>query len=286
MSAGALLREARPTSEARPTLEDLVRTHATLADAGITLTNLESSRTVVVASSAGLLEERDAVAARKGIVSAGLHARPVFTYLANTLRIGDREVPYSLVSALDLQAFVPALAVTPDSIVLNEWAAADMRARIGDTLSMEYYVWEEPGRLVTRSATLTVAGIVPISAGGRDLSPTFPGISDSPTLDDWDPPFPVDLRRVRRVDERVLGAVPDDTEGVHLHRYRSASLAFALWRAHVLARDSARNRAVDDCGRSARQSAAAINRSDRCGTHHSECARRQHRRVARCHGLW
>ena len=59
---------------------------------------------------------------------------------------------------------------------------------------MEYYAWEEPGRLVTRTATFTVAGVVPISAGGRDLSPTFPGITDSPTLDDWDPPFPVDLR--------------------------------------------------------------------------------------------
>jgi len=186
----------------RPTLEDLVRTHATLADTGITLTNLESSRTVVVGSSAGLLEERDAAAVRKGVAAAGLGARPVFTYLANTLRIGDRDVPYSLVSALDLQTLVPGVAVTSDSIVLNQWAAADMHATTGDTLSMEFYVWEEPGRLVTRTATFTVAGIVPISAGGRDLAPTFPGISDSPTLDEWDPPFPVDLRRVRRVDEQ------------------------------------------------------------------------------------
>ena len=27
------------------------------------------------------------------------------------------------------------------------------------------------------------------------MAPTYPGITDSPTLDDWDPPFPVDLRR-------------------------------------------------------------------------------------------
>ena len=191
-----------PVRDPQLALETLVRANATLADAGITLTSVESSRTVVVGPTGGLLEERDAVAVRKGIDAAALPARPVFTYLANTLSIGDREVPYSLVSALDLETIAPGVAVTENAVILNEWAANDLRARTGDTLSMEYYVWEEPGRLVTRSARFTVAGVVPVAAGGRDLAPTFPGISDSPTLDDWDPPFPVDLRRVRRVDEQ------------------------------------------------------------------------------------
>jgi ABC-type lipoprotein release transport system permease subunit len=198
----AILVSRKPDGAPQPALEQLVRETATLADAGITLTSLEPSRTLVVGPTGGLLEERDATAVRQGIEAAGLSARPVFTYLANTLRIGDREVPYSLVSALDLETIAPGVAVTSNSIVLNEWAATDMGARVGDTLDMDFYVWEEPGRLITRSATFTVAGVVPISAGGRDLAPTFPGISDSPTLDDWDPPFPVDLRRVRRVDEQ------------------------------------------------------------------------------------
>ena len=34
------------------------------------------------------------------------------------------------------------------------------------------------------------------------MAPSFPGISDSPTLESWDPPFPVDLRRIRPQDER------------------------------------------------------------------------------------
>ena len=29
----------------------------------------------------------------------------------------------------------------------------------------------------------------------------IPGISDADTLGDWDPPFPIDLKRVRPVDE-------------------------------------------------------------------------------------
>jgi len=54
---------------------------------------------------------------------------------------------------------------------------------------------------VTRTTTLTVSGVVPIKRGDRAMTPTYPGITDSATLDDWNPPFPVDLRRVRRVDE-------------------------------------------------------------------------------------
>ena len=87
------------------------------------------------------------------------------------------------------------------SIVLNDWAATELQARAGDAVTLEYYAWEEPGRLVTKSTTLTVSGVVPIDRGDRKMAPTYPGITDSPTLDDWDPPFPVDLRRIRRVDE-------------------------------------------------------------------------------------
>ena len=97
------------------------------------------------------------------------------------MRIGDRDLPYSLVSALELPTILPGRTFPADAIVLNEWAATDLGAHAGDALTMEYYAWEEPGRLVTRTATFTVAGVVPIAAGGRDLSPTFPGITDSPT---------------------------------------------------------------------------------------------------------
>ena len=86
--------------------------------------------------------------------------------------------------------------------MLNDWAATELKARAGDTVTMEYYAWEEPGRLVTKTTTLNVAGVVPIDRGDRKMAPTYPGITDSPTLDDWDPPFPVDLRRIRKVDEQ------------------------------------------------------------------------------------
>jgi hypothetical protein len=67
------------------------------------------------------------------------------------------------------------------------------------------------------------------------MAPTFPGISDSPTLESWDPPFPVDLRRVRPQDER------------YWEQYRTTPKAFLsleagqrLWRSRYGALTSIR----------------------------------------------
>jgi ABC-type lipoprotein release transport system permease subunit len=181
-----------------------VRTHATLDDLGLTLTTLDDRRAVVVGSAAGLLTDAQASAVAGAAADAGLRTAPVLTYLANTMRIGEREVPYSLVAAIDLQEVAPALTRAPGAlppIVVNEWAARDLGAQAGDRVTLEYFLWEEPGRLVTRMATFEIAAVVPMAAGDRDLAPAYPGITDSAAIVDWDPPFPIDLRRIRRVDE-------------------------------------------------------------------------------------
>ena len=53
---------------------------------------------LAVESPAGLLDQRQEDAARQAIGAAGCSPRPLFTYLANTLAVREREVPYSLVS--------------------------------------------------------------------------------------------------------------------------------------------------------------------------------------------
>src|SRR3712207_1405633 len=160
-----------------------------------------------------------------------MSAAPVFSYLANSIRVGGREVPYSLVTAFDEDAFarlrgaswnvksadVATLAnssVVIDAsnavgdkslppVLLNEWAARELGASAGDVVSFEYYVWEESGRLSTRAAEFRLAGVVPVEgeAADRDLVPVYPGISGARSLADWDPPFPVDLSRIRPQDE-------------------------------------------------------------------------------------
>ena len=207
-----LLVSAKPESAAGAVsaLEKLVRSETQLEDLGLGVRVLDARGVIALEAEGGLLNDAQANAAVETAIGMGLKPQAVFTYLANTLRSGSREIPYSLVTAMDLPASpssAPALgeSAAGDSdvppILLNTWAARDLRVAAGDAVQMEYYVWEETSRLLTRTAEFRVAGVVPISTGDRDLVPPYPGITDSPSLGDWDPPFPIDLRRVRPVDE-------------------------------------------------------------------------------------
>ena len=193
-----------PDSDATAAIEQAVRASAQLEDVGLnTKVVTTHGPALSIGADAGLLDAPRAAAVTKALEGSGLIAQPMFAYLANTLRVGDREIPYSLVTAVNDSHGPNDTNDTNDTneIVLTDWAANDLNAKPGDSLTMEYYLYDQ-GQTVTRSATFRVARIVPLSTGDRDMAPTFPGISDSPTLESWDPPFPVDLRRVRPQDER------------------------------------------------------------------------------------
>ena len=166
---------------------------------------------VVIESEAGLLTAETANAVDAIARETGARTMPVMTYLANELRAGDRATPYSLISALDPasvtdEALRAALQTHTDGatpIVLNDWAARDLGVKAGDRVRMSFYRWLDEGRLGTETADFVVSAVVPIAglAADRDLAPDYPGISDSTDLSDWDPPFPIDLGRVRQIDE-------------------------------------------------------------------------------------
>ena len=166
--------------------EQALRRAFTLADVGLKL------RGASVESDAALISDPLATTAQSVAAAMGMTATPVFTYLANTIRVGDREIPYSLVAAMG--------PIKPEASRVNEWAARDLGAKVGDTVTLEYYVWKDEGRLATESATFPLTAIVP-TRDERDLAPEYPGMTDAESLQDWDPPFPVDLRRVRPRDE-------------------------------------------------------------------------------------
>ncbi len=133
-------------------------------------------------------------------------ATPVFTYLANTIRSPKGEIPYSLMTAIG----------TEEGVGLNEWAYRELKPAPGDPIDFEYYMWDTSGRLVTKRATLPFRRVLPMSGlgGDRELAPEYPGISDTKSLSDWNPPFPMDLSRIRKTDE------------AYWDRYRTAPKAF------------------------------------------------------------
>ena len=192
---------------------------ATLADLGVRLRALDSEKGYAVESSALMLSDPVVQAVRDEAAERGLETSSILTYLANTLRVGEREVPYSLVTALDSRTYenlVPAEEIRSASVVLNEWAASDLEAKRGDALTLEYYLWRDDGLIETQSAEFIVDAVIPMEgwAVDREVAPEFPGISSADNLGDWEPPFPIDLRRVRDKDEEYWDA------------YRTSSKAF------------------------------------------------------------
>jgi ABC-type antimicrobial peptide transport system permease subunit len=200
--------------------EQTLRKAFELEDLGLRLRLLPERNCISVESDSLLLADAVAERARAAAAKAGLRTQGIFTYLANTIRLGDREVPYSLVSAIEEERKEPSAYTTsaPATLVLNDWAARDLSAKAGDSVSLEYYLWGGDGRLSTSRAQFVLKGVVPIqgAAADRDLAPHFPGITDSPNLDNWDPPFPLDLKRIRPKDED------------YWDRYRTTPKAFIL----------------------------------------------------------
>ena len=208
VSAAAAAADDGDDAERQEIAEAAVRATATLADLGLRVRALPEQGTVAVESDAGLLTDATVEAVESVAAARGLATEPILSYLANELRIGDRITPYSVVTGrdlarLDAPATAGGAATQPPPVILNQWAADDLEAGPGDSLTIEYYLWEDEGALTTHEAELRVAGVVPIegAAADPDLTPDYPGITEATDVIDWDPPFPVDLGLIRPVDE-------------------------------------------------------------------------------------
>jgi ABC-type lipoprotein release transport system permease subunit len=187
------------TGEGDP-LYEAIAPAAQLDDYGLRTRRAPDGHTIIE-SRAGVLPDALAEGVRAVAADAGLRSEPVLTYVANTIRVRDREVPYSVVSAVELQVETGDTSLPP--IWLNQWAADDLKAKTGDEVTLEYYLWSDENGLTTSSAKFMCAGVLPMNGIGGDatLTPDYPGISDAADIRAWDPPFPVDLKRVRKADE-------------------------------------------------------------------------------------
>lgn len=177
----------------------------TLEDLGIKVRPLEDRNALSIESESAVIS--DALAQK--ITSVAGKTQPILSYLANSIRIGDKQVPYSLVTAIGTDQ--------PDEVIrLTEWAAQDLGAKVGDAVELEYFYWEPSGSLVTRKAQFKLASVLPMTgiAVDRDFTPEYPGITQADSIAGWDPPFPVDLKRVRPRDEE------------YWKKYRTAPKAF------------------------------------------------------------
>ena len=125
----------------------------------------------------------------------------ILTYFVNRIQYKESETPYAFVSA-------PGTPIIPkdmkdDEIILNSWTAADLNADVGDRVDLAYFVPREGQRLTEETSTFRVHAVLPIrgTAADPDLTPMFPGLTDSENCRDWDPGIPIDLDKIRDKDE-------------------------------------------------------------------------------------
>ncbi|MFQ5527172.1 MAG: FtsX-like permease family protein [Thermoanaerobaculia bacterium] len=143
-----------------------------------------------------------------------LALRPSLTYLANSLSSPNGSVPYTTVTAIDadggnglppltLSNGDPVPALAEGELLIDAWAAEDLGGEIGQPVELTYYELGARDELTEASVSLELRGVSSLSGPAADpgLTPDFPGMADAEDIAAWNPPFPVDLARIRDRDE-------------------------------------------------------------------------------------
>ncbi|HOW71885.1 MAG TPA: ABC transporter permease [Phycisphaerae bacterium] len=202
---------------------------ATLQDLGLSLRQDQEGQAIVAESAALMVSPTLLTELGEASARTRCSTLPVFSYLANTIAVEQRvstqpgwlttsapspvEVPYSTIAAVGLGGpsgrFILTTGETldtlkDDEILLNEWTAAQLGVESGDRIALSYHLIGEFGQLRTETAVFRLRGMVRMQglAGSRALTPVYEGLTDAKRLSDWAPPFPIDLKRIRPVDEK------------------------------------------------------------------------------------
>ena len=225
--ANALLLSAtNDRARAQPQVAQELLARAVAADdLGLQVRTSEGLNYVSVESRRKVIEPALEAGIERAAAKLGTAAAPALTYLATALRIGEREVPYSVIAAVESAADGPndlrtatgePAEIAGDGIWLNAWTADRLKPQPGDMVTVEYLAVQADGSLASASHDFTYAGTVPLAGVAADamFTPEYPGITDAAGIAQWDAPFDIDLARITPEDE------------AYWERYRGAPKAF------------------------------------------------------------
>lgn len=235
-----LVSSKRASQNAGQQLAQLLK--PTLADYGLRVQRLDDPPavrgTVQIESDQLVLQPEVASTAQRAFSDQQL--QPATTYLANILRHGDKQVPYSTITGVDSTDVGPLLSnkgdpisLADDEVVLNDWAAERLGAAVGDSIKVTYYEPESThGELVEAAPLeLKLAAIVPLqrqdematAAADPALTPELAGVTDADSINDWDLPYEL-TEEISRADEDYW-----DQYGTTPKAFVSLALAQRLW---------------------------------------------------------
>ncbi len=194
-----------------PELQAALKPLCTIGDFGLKVVPNVPQNCVSLESIGMLLDGRQVIAGEDAARKCGARSALTSVYLATKIQNLDHpgaSLAYSVVAAVQPLAPFPirpggSSLLDNGGIWLNTWAAEDLKARVGDRIELAYLVPRPDGAYRDAELHLTLRGIVDMvgPANDRNLVPAFEGITQAESIDDWNPPFPVDLSLVTERDE-------------------------------------------------------------------------------------
>ncbi len=182
-------------------LQDAVQQGWALADIGLQLKRRTRQNQIELNSQRIFMED----VLSNNLLQAPLSGEGILTYFVNRLSRGPELTPYSMVTALDppSRLGVCPAGMTNEQIVITQWLADDLKAGLGDSIDVTYYVLGDRRALVEETRPFRICRILPMDHAAVDpnLMPAFPGLADANSCRDWDPGIPVDLDLIRDKDE-------------------------------------------------------------------------------------
>jgi putative ABC transport system permease protein len=168
-----------------------------LVDAGLELRRLDVQQCLELRSRRIFIDEVLSCAA----MNTTDGAVGVLTYFVNQLRCGSSTTPYSMVTAMSSGSGsrIPT-NMRDDEILINQWLADDLEAKVGDSIELVYFVIGSARKLQERKAIFCVGSILPVELD-PELMPDFPGLANVRNCRDWDRGIPIDLSKIRKRDE-------------------------------------------------------------------------------------
>ncbi len=166
-----------------------------LADHGIRLSSRPGEMTV--RSNHVLLTPKQVTACEVAAQKRGAKTQNTLVALAEEVRIGGRHISYAMVAGR------PSKEPGNRRISLNEWAALQLGASVGDKVDVTLLVPKSDGTYRHPTIHGSLAGIVAMKGDGANpnLVPTLSGMTDSQHMSGWSTPFPIDLTRITPSDE-------------------------------------------------------------------------------------
>ena len=180
------------TSHTNQQISDLLDKCFTTEDAGLKIKEIPLTHEEEITSERVFIDDQ-IINAFKSFKES----HPILTYFANSLELKGRSIPYSFVSTISNNE------LNDNEIIINEWAAEDLKAKIGDSLTVKYYEIGPLRQLIEKGTKFVIRQIVPIEEkyADKDLMPFLPGMSDAGHCRDWEAGVPVKLESIREKDE-------------------------------------------------------------------------------------